>query len=773
MSRGKKIVKAVLKLLKYSLYFILLCILVSRFLLPNPEFDKPTSTVVFASNGQLIGAKIAKDEQWRFAQIDSVPRKYEEALLLYEDQYFNYHFGFNPVSFFRAAKVNYKAGRVVQGGSTITMQLARIYLGNKDRSIWQKLKELLVAFHFEINYSKDEILSMYASNAPYGGNVVGLSSASWRYFGRSIDELSWAESAMFAVLPNAPSLIFPGRNKQRLKDKRDALLDRLFEEGTLSEEELNLAKLEPIPLKPLPLPVYAKHFIDRMVKEREGNLVESSLDYGLQRKAQEKVNNYVRFLQDNKIYNACAIVIDNSTQNILAYVGNSTLHKDHGNQVDIIQANRSTGSVLKPFLYASMITKEELLPNQLIDDIPTYYKGYTPKNFFKDFDGVVTVKEALYRSLNVPFVRLLQEYKVDRFYGDLKMLGMNSLVYSSDHYGLSLILGGAEGNLYNLSSIYSGMSRQISTGEYTKTLSYDQSQVEVVDPVCNDVSIYHAFDAIKNAKRPASQSGWKSFSSSRKVAWKTGTSWGSRDAWAIGVTPEYTVGVWVGNADGEGRPGLTGLSAAAPLMFDIYAMLGETSWWDAPTEEINFVDLCVESGMLPSVNCNNTYLELLAKSEKSKKMCTYHKKVHLDKNREYQVHADCQDLEGIIHDSWFILSPLQEWFYKKKTPLYRSLPPYRSDCQGSNQKVMEFIYPNAESKLFIPVDIDGEKSDLVFKLTHQNANTNVYWYLDEVYLGQTFKIHEIAFQAEKGSHVVTVMDDNGDSEKVRFEVISE
>lgn len=759
--------------MKYGLFTILFLGLLSRFVLPNPQFDQPTSTVVFASNGQLLGAKIAKDEQWRFSELDSIPRKYRTSLLLFEDQYFDLHFGFNPISFFRALKVNYRAGRAVQGGSTLTMQLARIYLNNQKRTVFQKLKELFLAFHFEINYSKEQILNMYASHAPFGGNVVGLTSASWRYYGRPIEDLSWAESAMFAVLPNSPSLIFPGKNQEKLKDKRDKLLRQLFHQELINSEELKLALLEPIPLKPKKLPRKATHFVNKVVKETEGEVVYSTIDFNLQGKVQDKINYYVSFLKDNKIYNACAIVIDNKTQKILAYVGNSTLHKEYGNAVDIIQSERSTGSVLKPFLYASMLLKDEILPNQLLSDVPTYYKGYSPKNFFKEFDGVVNVKEALYRSLNVPFVRLLEEYKTDRFYSDLKSLGMNTLYYSPEHYGLSLILGGAEGSLFNLSSIYSGMAHQLNTGVYSSTISYKSQLKTDSDSPLNQVAIYHTFDAIKNAKRPASQTGWKSFSSSRQVAWKTGTSFGGRDAWSIGVTPEYTIGVWVGNADGVGRRGLTGLNAAAPIMFEIYSMMGETSWWQEPTENVKYIEVCLKSGMVPSVHCTETIEELMFESEKTRKVCTYHRLVHLDSSRQYQVHSDCENVSNIKHESWFVLSPLQEWFYKKKDPLYRSLPPYRSDCGGETGKTMEFIYPNAETKLFIPVDLDGEKNDLVFKLTHQVAGAEVYWYLDQEFLGISIGVHEMAFQAGKGSHVITVMDEQGRTEKAKFDVISE
>ena len=776
MSRLKKIKKAVWNLMKCSFYLMLFLVILSRFILRSPHFDDSTSTVVLASNGQLLGARISDDEQWRFSELDSIPDKYSICLKEFEDKYFDYHFGFNPVSFFRALKVNYNAGKVVQGGSTLSMQLARIYLGNNKRTLFQKVKELLYAFHFEINYSKQEILTLYASHAPYGGNVVGLSAASWRYYGRPVEDLSWSESAMFAVLPNAPSLIFPGKNQERLKEKRNKLLKALHVAGSISEEELKLAMIEPIPLRPMKLPDDSRHFVDRMAKERKGRIVHSTIDQALQKKTQGKINHYISFLKDNKIFNACAMVIDVKTQSIKSYVGNSTIHGKYGNQVDIITANRSTGSVLKPFLYASMLSKEELLPDQLLSDVPTYYKGYNPKNFFKDFDGVVKVKEALYRSLNVPFVRLLEEYKTDRFYTDLKQLGMNSLSFTSDHYGLSLILGGAEGNLYNLASIYAGMSKQLSDGEYSSHLSYDEfgsKQKRNEKTFLSDASVYHTFDAIQNAKRPASHSGWKTFSSSRKVGWKTGTSFGGRDAWAIGVTPEYVVAVWVGNADGEGRRGLTGLSAAAPIMFDIYSMLEETTWWLKPTEGVREVEVCKQSGLLPSIHCDAKEPQLMSKTEKLRKTCSYHRLIHLDEERQYQVHSSCEDVSKIKHESWFVLSPLQEWFYKKKTPLYRSLPPFRSDCQGVSGKVMEFIYPNAESKLFIPVDLDGEKNDLVFKLTHQNAKINVYWYIDQEYLGLTNGIHEMAFQTGKGSHTITVMDEEGKEARVKFEVISE
>lgn len=768
--------------LKWGVGVFLFLILLSRWIIPNPEFESPTSTILEDSTGVLIGARIANDGQWRFPAMDHVPEKFEKCILLFEDQYFYAHPGINPFSIYRAIKVNTRAGKIKQGGSTLTMQVARMLRNNKARTIRQKLIELLWTLHLEINYSKSEILNLYASNAPFGGNVVGLDAAAWRYYNRSASELSWAEMAALAVLPNSPALIYPGKNAEILRGKRDRLLRKLQNEGYFTEEDLELALLEDLPGKPYPLPQYANHLLDRAFEEKNGERVSSAVSARLQQSVQSILNSYVKQYQYNDIYNGAVIVMEPKSGRIVAYVGNATTAKKHGNNVDVIKAPRSTGSLLKPFLYATMLSQGELLPQMFVADIPTYFSGYSPKNFYMTFDGVVPADEALSRSLNVPFVRLLKQHGVDRFYNDLTAMGMRSLVYNSDHYGLSLILGGAEGKLIEMTSMYAGMVRRLQ--DYNKTGTYSGSNMylssyfervpnehEVGVDRLSAAAIYETFEALTEVNRPISRSGWKSFGSSRKIAWKTGTSFGNKDAWAIGVTPNYVVGVWIGNADGEGRASLTGSGYAAPVMFDVFEHLKDTLWFEQPVSDYQEARICAISGHKASQHCTQVDTVLIPNVIQNTSVCPYHITVHVDVQEQYRVNMNCESTEHIAHKSWFVLPPVQEWFYKIKSPLYKPLPPIRSDCEVDDEHIMDFIYPKFPNKIFIPKELSGQKGRAVFDLVHRHPKLKVYWHLDGVYIGVTQDFHQLEIIAAQGTHVLVVVDENGNELIKKFEVL--
>ncbi len=381
-------------------------------LLPSPLFDKPCSTVLIDEHDQLLAAQISKDGQWRFPESEKIPFKFEQCIIQFEDEYFYYHPGINPVSIFRSISNNFKAGKIKSGGSTITMQLARMARGNKPRNYFQKVMEMLLALRIELSYKKSSILRSYCSNAPYGSNVVGLSAASWRYFGRAPEKLSWAESALLAVLPNAPSLIYPGKNQKTLLLKRNRLLKKLHDKKIIDESTYHLSLQEGLPGKPFPIPQLAPHLLNRCVSEYGASAIyKTSIQKYLQAQVSAAVDQHVQSLSINGIHNACALVAETETGKIIAYVGNSSSPlNDHENFVDIIQAPRSTGSILKPFLNAFKLHDNKMLPKSLIEDIPTQIGSYGPKNFHLTYDGLVPANEAIARSLNVPDGIILQEY---------------------------------------------------------------------------------------------------------------------------------------------------------------------------------------------------------------------------------------------------------------------------------------------------------------------------------------------------------------------------
>jgi penicillin-binding protein 1C len=789
---------------KFRVFSILTLVLLVAYLfcLPDPLFDDPTSTVLEDRNQQLLGARIATDGQWRFPELDTVPEKFAKALIAFEDKRFPYHPGVDPLAIARAMRLNLSQGEVVSGGSTLSMQVIRLARKGKDRTIWEKLVEMVQATRMELRYSKGEILALYASHAPFGGNVVGLDAAAWKYFGRSAHQLSWAEAATLAVLPNAPALIHPGRNRDALKQKRNFLLEKLAEAGEMDSLSCELAKLEPLPAKPKALPQHAPHLMEKVHQEHlryrpEKTRLVSTLDLSLQNRANQAVRQHYYRLRQNQIHNAAALILEVKSGDVLAYVGNTPCQEaDQGCAVDIIHAPRSTGSILKPFLYANMINEGELLPHTLVPDVPSYYAGYNPSNYNRVYHGAVPASRALARSLNIPSVRMLQEHGVGRFQDKLKQLGLSTLHRPASDYGLTLVLGGAEATLWDLTQAYAGMARTLNNhvyygGRYEpdayRSPNFHQSQSRYrlaegqfdrlqEDGPLSAAAIWHTFEAMVEVSRPETEQFWRQFASSRKIAWKTGTSYGFRDAWAIGLTPVYVIAVWVGNADGEGRPGLIGTQAAAPLMFDLFNSLGKaTSWFAEPVDEMEEVEICAQSGHRVSEHCPETRLAWIYEAGRRTRVCPYHQPVFLDPTATYRVNSDCELPLNMKKEVFFVLPPTQEVYYRQGHPDYLPLPDYREDCRekvAQNANVA-LIYPQAETRIYVPVELDGSLGSTVFEAAHRNAQSILYWHLDDRYMGKTTEIHEMEFQPSPGWHTLTLVDEAGEKVVRRFEILAE
>lgn len=721
------------------------------FCLPKDIFkDTCYSTVVTDRNGELLGARTASDGQWRFPPSDTVPEKFRTALVEFEDRWFAFHPGVNPVAIARAAVGNIKAGRITSGGSTVTMQVIRMSR-RAERTVGQKLIEAILATRLELGYSKDEILALYASHAPFGGNVVGLEAASWRYFGHPPQELSWGEAATLAVLPNAPAEIHPGKNRQRLLEKRNRLLGTLYERGRIDSLDWVLACDEPLPDRPVPLPQEAHHLTEYYWKTSPGKRVRTTIDINLQRKVQAIVDQWNDELLRMDIRDLAAVVQNVATGETLAYVGNANpSRKRPGGEVDIVRSPRSTGSILKPILYCAMLQEGEILPNTLLPDIPVNLNGFSPQNFNRQFNGAVPADEALSRSLNVPSVHILRQFGVPKFLDVLRRCGMATLRKSASHYGLSLILGGAEGTLGDITSIYSNMSASY---QCTDTLNSKRLQGFPLNDKC---ALWWTFDALKEVNRP-DEIDWKLISSVKKVAWKTGTSYGFRDAWAVGVTPDYAVGVWAGNAQGQGVPGLTGARTAGPVMFDIFNLLpsneydraySRNGWFKEPAYgDYIEAEVCRESGHLKSVSCERTDTLRLPRKAIKSKPCPYHKTIKGQRR--------------------FILPPSMEWYYRQHHPEY-SVTALGDGVDG--EPTMEFIYPESGAVIYIPRQLDGSIKGITFNLAHRNPGATVFWHLDNEYVGQTTMIHQITLTPSIGRHTVTAVDESGDSVSAAFTI---
>ena len=778
---------------KTKIKLLVLLILLTWFwlALPSQLFNAPTSYIIEDKEGSLLNATIAADGQRRFPPNKNVPQKFIDCITTFEDKRFYYHPGVDPIAIGRALVKDIKNKEAAQGGSTLTMQVVRLSKKDNKRSIWNKIKESILAVRVELAYSKKEILSMYAANAPFGSNVVGLDAASWRYFGRSPDKLSWGEMAALAVLPNAPSLVHPGKNRDVLLKKRNKLLDKLLADKKMDQSSCSLAKLEPLPGAPLALPQNALHLFQRFKNDNKYVKAETkiitTIDGSLQKSIANILEQHHAILKGNGINNTCALVLDVETGNTLVYVGNITdpRNKEMESDVDVIAAPRSPGSALKPILYAAMLSDGLILPNSIIADIPMQIGNYAPQNFDLGYDGVVPAANALARSLNIPAVKLLQQYKYQRFYETLQQCGITTLNRPADTYGLSLILGGCEVTMWDLAGVYASMARtlnhQTKNHGLLETKDFHPPNYKLVvssnkpsekNISLDATSIWFTFQAMKEVMRPGEEGLWQQFTSSQTIAWKTGTSFGFRDGWAIGVTPKNVVAVWVGNADGVGRPGLVGVQTAAPILFDIFRMLPTGNWFQKPLYNFSFVPVCRQSGYRANIDCPDVDTLFMPPNGNKVPLCQYHKMLNLDATGQYRVTQDCESPSAMQHKSWFVLSPAMEYYYKQKNADYKVTPAFKAGCMfGETGKLIEIIYPQENAKIYVPLEVSGEKGKTIFTAAHRKAGAKIFWSLDDSFIGTTQNFHQIALNPSAGKHIITLVDENGVSVSRQFEIL--
>jgi len=771
-------------MIKKVSFFILISLIFSSFFIKKIDYNKSYSYALYATNGALLDAKVSNDGQWRFMlSSDTLPEKLVKSLIVFEDIRYPLHHGVDVWAMIRAFYLNVKNKKIISGGSTITMQVARLYFNSKERSVIQKIKEMAFALILEQRMSKTEIIKLYLENAPFGGNVIGAEAASWRYFGRPLKTLSWAENAMLAVIPNNPANVNLLKNRNKLKEKRNLLLKKLYHFNIIDKQTYELSLEEDIPEITIDYPHNAPHLLQFLISKYPNSYVlHSTVNENLQIETYQILKRYKKDFNANNIRNAATMIVNIHTGNILTYIGN--YHEKGGHtdafSVNIIESKRSGGSILKPFLYATMLDNGELLPDMLIPDVPTQIGSYAPKNFNRGYDGAVRAHSALARSLNVPAVKMLQWYGIQRFIDLLRKMGFTTINHSQDYYGLSLILGGCEIKMSELARAYSIMANSI---EDDKKQAFQWAYIkDKNEAVQNDFPIgkaasYLTIQAMVDVERPTDEKYWYLFKTKQKIAWKTGTSFGFRDAWAIGMNTDYFVAVWVGNANGEGSAELTGIKKAAPILFDIFSLLPSVKYWySAPYDQLQLVNVCEQSGYPASPLCKDKVSCICPKTNIKVRTCPYHHEVFLDTSLQYRVHSDCESVQNMVKKTFFILPPTMEYYYKKRYPWYRSLPPYRADCEQKNQESkqnIELVYPQQFTNVFIPRNLDGSNSSILLEINHRFPQTMVFWYLDGTFIGQTQGKHQMPIVTSMGKHILTVQDEFGESKQIEFNVLNQ
>ncbi|MGB5928786.1 MAG: penicillin-binding transpeptidase domain-containing protein, partial [Cyclobacteriaceae bacterium] len=582
-----------------------------------------------------------------------------------------------------------------------------------------------------------------------------------------------------------------GRNEETFRRKRNRLLYDLYRQGTFDSLTYMLATKESLPGTPKPLPTLAPHLLTRVIHNgKQGQRVRTTIDPRLQVRSSRILQRYHEQYRRANIFNGAILVLDVKTGGTLAYIGNTPVKgSEYGGQVDIITSRRSTGSLLKPFLFASMLDEGLILPATLVPDIPTVIRGFAPQNFDKDYSGAVAANEAVARSLNIPAVRMLQAYGTDKLHRRLDEAGMTTLDNGPDHYGLSLILGGAECTLWDISGMYAGMARSLNayfelpepsryrTGNYHAPHYVHRSDQTTNITNVSESGLFTAgalwltFEALKEVNRPETETGWEYYTGAKPMAYKTGTSYGHRDAWAIGVTSDYVVGVWIGNADGEGRPGLTGVTTAAPLLFEAASLMPEPDNFHLPESDLFEAAVCRQSGHRSTEFCVETDTVLITKKGLNTRPCPYHRQVFVTADHQLRVYEECYQEEDVVQEKWFVLPASQEWYYKRHHTDYRSLPPVAESCLSlASGKSMELIYPKSNARLIIPVELNGQSGGTIFEVAHRLPKSTIYWHLDGKYTGKTKEIHQMTLSPSEGRHNLLLTDEKGDRLEVAIEV---
>ncbi|HQX43766.1 MAG TPA: penicillin-binding protein 1C [Saprospiraceae bacterium] len=746
------------------------------------------SAVLLDKHDAFLSAKVACDGQWRFPITKKLPETYKQALIFYEDKNFYRHFGIDPFALVRAFYQNLKNGKVISGASTISMQLARLCLKNKSRSIFTKLEEMYLTIGFEFLYSKEKILQLYSGLAPFGSNVVGLETAIWKYYHKRLEDLSWAEAALFAVLPNQPSMLHLSKNREKLLLKRNRLLRDLNNSNIISQDVYSLSIEEPLPDKPLVLPRNAPHALEYAIKLKgDATIMNSTIDLNLQNEVIRISRNHHRIFKANEIHNLAVLVVENKSGNILAYLGNSMDSSVVRNaEVDMVHAPRSSGSVLKPLLLVAMMDLGLVGPGSLVPDIPTLINGFRPENFSRQYSGAVSCREVIQKSLNVPSVLMLKEYGIPVFYANLKRFGFSHLFRPWEDYGLSLILGGAEVNMADLARAYAYLAHTLNVYQdhqqkYPDFSDYHLRLLKNEKPHQNILNsnpdlqtagaIHHMFQSMRLHGMNQEEFNIHTRNSLSPIALKTGTSFGYKDAWCVGVNPDYTVVVWIGNANGMARPGLIGIQTAAPLMQEIIQLLPAERDWTIPYDDMVFIPVCRQSGFTPGRYCTDIDTQYLPKASKLLKTCTFHQKIFLDTTLNFRVFKDCES--QIVEANWFVLPPAMEYFYASAHPEFKAMPPLREDCRekGAEQfRTLAFIYPNHNAQIMIPVDLDQQKNPMIFKATHRDPGAEIMWFMDNTYIASSNYPFELTFIPPPGRHHFMIMDREGHSSVIKVDV---
>ena len=739
-------------LVSMGLFFLL------NFIFPLPD-KIDYSTIVTDDKGEVIHAYLTSDEKWRMkTELSEISPLLRKAIIEKEDKWFYQHPGVNAIAVGRALLYNIFTGRRTSGASTISMQVARL-LEPKPRTIINKIKEMFRAFQLEWKYSKEEILQLYINLVPYGGNVEGVKSASVLYLKKNPDHLSLAEITALSIIPNRPNSLRIGINNDVIVQERNRWLQRFAVEKVFAVKEIEDALKEPLNLTRNAAPQMVPHLSYKLKRAGETNIY-SYLHMNTQMKTEQLVKDYVQTMSFKNIRNASVIIIDNETHRVITYIGSA----DFKNTLDAGQVNgaaaiRQPGSTLKPLLYGLCIDAGLMTPKTIITDVAVNYQGYVPENYDEKFNGMVSMEYALDNSLNIPAVKSLKLLGKDQLIQSLGQCGFQQIQKDQGKLGLSVILGGCGCTLEELTGLFSAFANE---GEYVSPLySTADSARQKHERILSKASAFMITEILSKINRPDFPVNWSSTIHLPKLAWKTGTSYGRRDAWSIGYNKKYTIGVWLGNFSGVGVPDLSGANAATPLLFKIFNTIdydADRGWYNAPaTCEQRTV--CSETGMLPGEHCTNIvtdyFIPVISPAEK----CNNIKEVLLSGDEKWSYTKECAPATGYKKKLFKIVLPEIQQYYEENGIMYEKIPPLHPDCasiiSGGGPKITA---PVNGSEYFI-----STQSPEPLALSCQTAVdvNKVYWYINNQFYKTADPKAKLFFMPKEGPNKISCTDDKG------------
>jgi penicillin-binding protein 1C len=750
------------RMLKLIVETVIVCFIL--FLLVDIIFpvrtNIPYSRLILSDEHKLLNAALSPDQQWRMkAELKEVNSLLVKTLIYKEDRWFRIHPGVNPFAVSRAIWQNISSGKRVSGASTITMQVIRM-LEPRKRTVANKIIECFRALQLEWHHSKNEILELYINLLPYGGNIQGVKAASFLYFGQEPQVLSLAQIVTLAIIPNDPNHQRLGINNEMIVKQRNLWLLKLNKLGIFNKSALNTALQEPLTAKRYDAPMQVPHFTRLVSKMHpDSPVIQTFINSRIQDFVENTLSNDVKFYRGMGVGNAAVVLIDNHKHAVIAYVGSAGFNEiQYQGQVDGASSLRSPGSALKPFLYALAMDRGLITPRTVLQDIPQNFNGYRPLNYDETFRGSLPASQALALSLNVPAVDLANRVGVELFNEKLSRGGLKWIGERKQMLGLSVILGGCGVTLTELTNLYSCLA---SEGiKYPLRLT-DEEEFIGSDTLFSANAVWMIHEILTGLKRPDLPNNFENTVNLPHIAWKTGTSYGRRDAWSFGYNPEYTVGVWVGNFDGTGVPELSGAEFATPVLFKIFNYLTYNQkpvWFQRPAG-LDFRLVCSESGLPPGESCTNLLMDDYIPAVSPNRKCDHLIPVFVNEAGTISYCRTCLPQSGYRTELYPNLSPGMIAFYEEEQIPYKKIPPHNSLCNRVYHSDSPVINSLSDGKEYILYNKEKQQLQLAFTATSDVSK--VYWYINDKFFKEATRGQKLFFFPTAGLIKISCCDDKG------------